>query len=50
MMTSSKQICSNMDPTKYSQIQKFAIVSILIMIMEADGVIDPNEIKYLNGF
>lgn len=49
MMTSSKQICTKMDSTKYSQTQKFAIVSILIMIMEADGVIDHNEIKYLNG-
>lgn len=49
MMTSSKQICTEMNSTKYSQTQKFAIVSILIMIMEADGVIDPNEIKFLNG-
>lgn len=49
MMTSSKQICTEMNSTKYSQTQKFAIVSILIMIMEADGVIDPNEINFLNG-
>lgn len=49
MMTSSKQICTKMNSTKYSKTQQFAIVSILIMIMEADGIIDPNEIKFLNG-
>lgn len=49
MMNFSKQICIKMNTTKYSKQEQFAIVSILIMIMEADGVIDPNEVKFLNG-
>lgn len=48
-MNFSKQICIKMNSTKYSKQEQFAIVSILIMIMEADGVIDPNEVKFLNG-
>lgn len=38
-----------MNSSIYSKTQKFAIVSILIIIMDADGVIDPNEVKFLNG-
>lgn len=49
MMNFSKQICTKMNSAKYSKQEQFAIVSILIMIMEADGVIDPNEITFLNG-
>lgn len=49
MMNFSKQICIKMNSTKYSKQEQFAIVSILIMIMEADGVVDPNEVKFLNG-
>ena len=48
MMIFSKQTCNKMDPKKYSKTEQFAIVSILILIMEADGVIDPNEEKFLN--
>ena len=48
MMNSSKQICTKMNFTIYSKTEQFAIVSILILIMEADGVIDPNEVKFLN--
>lgn len=33
---------------KLSKTQQYAVVSILIKIMEADGVIDPNEIKFIN--
>lgn len=28
--------------------QQYAVVSILIKIMEADGIIDPNEIRFMN--
>lgn len=48
MMNFSKQTCNHMDSKKYSKTEQFAIVSILILIMEADGVIDPNEEKFLN--
>lgn len=47
-MNSSKSICSKMIPAIYSRPQQYAIISILILIMEADGVIDPNEIQFLN--
>lgn len=49
IMNSSKQIYTRMDFTIYSKTQQYAIASILIMIMEADGVIDPNEVKFLNS-
>lgn len=32
-----------------SKPQQYAVVSILIKIMEADGVIDPNEVQFING-
>lgn len=28
--------------------QQYAVISILIKIMEADGIIDPNEIRFMN--
>ena len=48
MMNFSEQTCNKMDSNKYSKTEQFAIVLILILIMEADGVIDPNEEQYLN--
>ena len=33
---------------QYTKTEQYAIVSILILIMEADSVIDPNEIRFLN--
>lgn len=47
MMNFLKRTCAKMNPI-YSKSEQYAIVSILIMIMEADGVIDPNEVKFLN--
>ena len=38
-----------MGKTQYTKNEQYAIVSILILIMEADGVIDPNEVKFLNN-
>lgn len=29
--------------------EKYAIISILIKIMEADGIIDPHEVKFLDS-
>lgn len=49
MMNFLKQISTKMISAKYSKQEQFAIVSILIMIMEADGIIDLNEVKFLNG-
>ena len=37
-----------MEDIKYSKHQQYAIISILILIMEADGIIDPNEIEFMN--
>ncbi|WP_294598563.1 TerB family tellurite resistance protein [uncultured Rikenella sp.] len=37
-----------MDSTIHSKTEQFAVVAILILIMEADGVVDPNEVKFLN--
>lgn len=34
---------------KLSRPQQYAIISILIKIMEADGVIDPNEVQFIDG-
>lgn len=48
-MNSLKQKCNNMGKTQYTKNEQYAIVSILILIMEADGVIDPNEVKFLNN-
>lgn len=48
MMNFSKQTCIKMELKKFSKTEQFAIVSVLILIMEADGVIDPNEEKFLN--
>ena len=33
----------------FSKQEKYAIVSVLIKIMEADGIIDPHEIEFLDG-
>lgn len=49
MMNFSIAICNKMNPTIYTKPQQYAIISLLILIMEADGVIDPNEIKYLDS-
>lgn len=38
-----------MSPCKYSKSQQYAIITILILIMEADGIIDPNEVKYIDS-
>ena len=38
-----------MTPLQYSLSEKYAIVNILSMIMEADTVIHPNEIEYMNS-
>ncbi len=32
---------------KYTKREKITIIAILIAIMEADGIIDPNEVEYL---
>ncbi|MBD5201298.1 MAG: hypothetical protein HDS85_04540 [Bacteroidales bacterium] len=32
-----------------SKQEKYAIVSVLIKIMEADGIIDPHEVEFLDG-
>lgn len=48
MMNFSKQTCNKMELKKFSKTEQFAIVSVLILIMEADGVIEPNEEKFLN--
>ena len=37
-----------MENIQYTKTEQYAIVSILILIMEADSVIDPNEIRFLN--
>lgn len=34
---------------RYSKHQQYAIISILILIMEADGIIDPNEVEFMNN-
>lgn len=33
----------------FSKQEKYAIISILIKIMEADGIIDPHEVKLLDS-
>lgn len=33
----------------FTKQEKYAIISVLIKIMEADGIIDPNEVKFLDG-
>lgn len=33
----------------FSKQEKYAIVSVLIKIMEADGIIDPHEVKFLDS-
>ena len=38
-----------MEAIKYSKHQQYAIISILILIMEADGIIDPNEVEFMNN-
>ena len=48
MMNSSKRIYDNMEKPKYTKKQQYAIIYILIQIMEADGIIDPGEVIFLN--
>lgn len=33
----------------FNKQEKYAIVSVLIKIMEADGIIDPHEVDFLDG-
>ena len=33
----------------FNKQEKYAIVSVLIKIMEADGIIDPREVEFLDG-
>ncbi|MBD5238839.1 MAG: hypothetical protein HDS64_03590 [Bacteroidales bacterium] len=33
----------------FNKQERFAIVSVLIRIMEADGIIDPREVKFMDG-
>ena len=47
-MNSSKQIYYKMNIQQYTKQQQYAIIHILIQVMEADGIIDPNEVKFLN--
>lgn len=33
----------------FTKQERYAIVSVLIRIMEADGIIDPREVKFMDG-
>ena len=33
----------------FNKQERYAIVSVLIRIMEADGIIDPREVKFMDG-